>query len=100
MTDTHSKNIQIIIDILQDEVNGDVVSAKQKITDDYTMTWVYRSRVGKLFPTSSPDQDKEMKEIYKIKGRKYEIYHIAETKNTVMLELIESYPDQETKKNV
>jgi ketosteroid isomerase-like protein len=41
---------------------------------------------------------KDMKEAYTIKDREYDIRHITEGKNVVMVELIESYPDPKTKK--
>ena len=94
----YSKNIQTVLDILQDEVNGNVAAALQKMTDDYTMTWVDLGVDGKeeLFPTTGNDMKKELEEAYPIKGRKYEIKNIAEGDEVVMVELIESYPDPKT----
>ncbi len=92
-----SKNIQVVLDILKDEVYGDVASALKKITKDYTMTWVYAGRNG-LFPTTKSDLKAELKEVYPIKGRQYDIKNIAEGENVVMVELVESYPDPKTKK--
>lgn len=48
-----TKNIQTVLDILQDEVNGDVVSALKKMTKDYTMTWIYLGKKLELFPTTA-----------------------------------------------
>lgn len=94
-----SKNIRTVLAILQDEVSGDIVSALKKMTKDYTMTWVDTGIDGKkLFPTTSNDLTKELEEVYPIKGRQYDIKNIAEGKEVVMIELVESYPDQKTKK--
>ena len=94
-----SKNIQTVLDILQNEVDGDVVSALQKMTKDYTMTWVDCGIKGKeLFPTTTNDLEAELEEVYPIKERQYDIRNIAESENLVMVELIESYPDPKTKK--
>lgn len=40
MKNKYSKNVQTVLNILQDEVNGDVASALKKMTKDYTMTVV------------------------------------------------------------
>lgn len=94
-----SKNIQTVIDILRDEVNGDTDSALKKMSRDYTMTWVDAGIDGKqLFPTTKKDIRKDMKEAYIIKGRQYDIRNIAEGKDVVFVELIESYPSPKTKK--
>lgn len=94
----YSKNIQTVIDILQDEVRGDTKSALRKMTRDYTMTWVYETSKGQLFPRTEVTDDVDLDDAYVIKGRKYEIIHFSESNNTVIAELIESYPDPETKK--
>ena len=94
-----SKNVQMVFDILQDEVNGDVASALKKITKDYVMTWMETGiDEKKLFPATGKNIKKELKEIYPIKGRQYDIKNIAEGDSVVMIELIESYPDPKTKK--
>lgn len=93
-----SKNIQTVLNILKDEVNGDIESAMKKITSDYTMTWVYKGRKGNLFPRTGKNIQKELEQVYPIRGRKYKIKNIAEGKNVVMMEMIESYPDAKTKK--
>ena len=94
-----SKNIQVVLDILKNEVAGDVVSALKKMTKDYTMTWVDTGNDGKrLFPTTKPNLKVELEDIYPIKDRQYDIKNIAEGDNVVMVELAESYPDQKTKK--
>ncbi len=93
-----SKNIQTVIDILQDEVRGDTKSALKKMSKKYTMTWVYETQKGKLFPYTKVARATDLDDAYIIHGRKYEIMHFTENDNTVMVELIESYPDPETKK--
>ena len=91
-----SKNIKVVLEILKNEVDGDVASALKRMTNDYTMTWVY---VGKnLFPSTTPNLKAELEEVYPIKGRQYEIRNIAEGEGVVMVELVESYPDLKTKK--
>jgi hypothetical protein len=93
-----SENIKKVIEILYDEVLGRTNEAKLKTHQDYKMTWVYSKSSGQLFPTANMKNGTEKsKEIYQIKGRVYEIMNIAESENLVMIELIESYPDPETK---
>ncbi len=93
-----SKNIQTVIDILQDEVRGDTKRALKKMSKKYTMTWVYETSKGKLFPRTAVTGNIDLDDAYVIRSRKYEIMNFTESKNTVMVELIESYPDPETKK--
>lgn len=90
-----SKNIETVLAILKDEVLGDVSAALEKMTQDYVMTWMYQGKED-LFPTSKKDFQSEIKEIYPIKGRRYQIKNIAEGADVVMVELIESYPDSQT----
>lgn len=87
-----SKNTEIVLEILKNEVDGDVSSALEKMTTDYSMTWMYKGK-SELFPQSKLDIRKEMDDVYPIKSRTYEIKHIAEGENVVFVELIESYPD-------
>lgn len=92
-----SRQVQTVLDILQDEVNGDIKSALTKMAPDYTMTWMDASPDGKsLFPTTKPDIADDMQEAYVIRGREYDIRNISESGDTVMIELIESYPNQKT----
>lgn len=93
-----SKNVKIVLDILRDEIRGDVESALKKLVSDYTMTWVEKDKKGKLFPRTKKNIKKELKEVYHIRGRKYDIKNIAEGRNVVMVEMVESYPDPKTKK--
>ncbi|OGZ04111.1 MAG: hypothetical protein A2648_03045 [Candidatus Lloydbacteria bacterium RIFCSPHIGHO2_01_FULL_41_20] len=93
-----SKNIQAVLDILKDEIKGDIKSALKKMASTYSMTWVYKSASGKLFPKTKNSIKAEMKETYAIKGKKYDIKNVAEGNNLVMVELVESYPDPKTKK--
>lgn len=92
-----NKNLETVLSILKNEVDGNVSSALQKMTADYSMTWMYKGKDG-LFPSSKPDFASEMKDVYRTKGRKYEIKNIAEGEDVVMVELIESYPDPEAGK--
>jgi len=92
-----SKNIQLVLDILKDEVEGDAKGALKKMTGDYSMTWMYKWK-DELFPSSEVSEEKDLMDVYPIKGREYDIRNIAEGEDLVMLELIESYPDPKTGK--
>ena len=92
------KNIDIVLQSLKAEARGDVEKALALLHSKYTMTWVYVGKNGELFPASKPDFKKQMKEVYAIKGRKYDIKNIIASGDVVMVELIESYSDQKTKK--
>ncbi len=93
-----SKNVQIVLEILEDERSGRVKEALEKMFSDYSMTWVYQTRSGELFPKSENNIEKELKNVYQIKNREYDIKNITENESVVMVELIESYPDPETGK--
>ncbi len=87
-------NINTIRQILDDEIRGDIASALSKMSDKYSMTWVYKRRDGILFPSVGMQQVKDaMKEVYVVEGRQYDIKHILAQDRVVMAELIESYPD-------
>ncbi len=89
-----STNIELVLGILKDEVWGDISAALQKMSDDYSMTWMYKGKL-EIFPESKKDLKEELQEVYPIKGRRYEIKNIAEGENVVMVELVESYPNSE-----
>lgn len=93
-----SENIRTVLRVLQDETEGDVNAALEKLAADYSMTWVYQGRSGELFPRSISNVEAELREVYAIRGRKYDIKHIAEGESVVMVELVESYPDPVTGK--
>ncbi len=93
---THSANIQTVLTILKDEVDGNIPNALSKMSADYTQTWMYQKQDGTLFPSETSITDDSMQEIYTIKGREYHIYNITESENTVMVECIEQYPDETT----
>ncbi len=93
-----SKNIQTALNVLKDEIKGDVNAALKKLTPDYRMTWVYKGNGKNPFPRTSKNIRKELEEVYPIKGRKYDIRNIAEGKKIVMIEMVECYPDPKTKK--
>lgn len=94
-----SKNIQVVLGIFKNEVDGDIASALKKMTKDYTMTWVYAGNGKKhLFPSTTPNLKAELAEVYPIKGRQYDIKNIAEGDNVVIIELVESYPDPKSGK--
>ncbi len=92
-----SKNTDVVLEILKNEVEGDVFAALKKMKSDYSMTWMYKGK-HEIFPESKKDIEGELQEVYKIKGRKYEIKHIVEGQDVVMVELIESYTNPETGK--
>jgi ketosteroid isomerase-like protein len=91
--------IEVALALLQDEANGNVGNAKEKMNlDEYSMTWMYRSR-DTLFPSEKGQMlEKEMEDVYEIQNRQYEIMHTAQNDNVVFIEMIESYPDTETGK--
>lgn len=93
-----SKNVQNVLTTLKAEIQGDVKDSLKLLDKNYSMTWVYRNKRGELFPHTKADVKRELEEVYVIKGRKYDVKHIAEAKDLVILELIESYPDPKTKK--
>ena len=93
---SYSNHVQIVLDILKNEADGDVRSALEKMASDYKMTWVYEGKNGELFPTTGDNVHEELDDVYPIKGREYDIRNIAEGENVVMIEMIESYPDPET----
>jgi len=94
---TYSNNVLLILDILKNEVDGDIKAALQKMTPDYKMTWMYQ-KGDELFPSTGPHIESELEEAYPIKGRKYDVRNISENDTVIMIELIESYPDPETGK--
>ncbi len=93
---SHSKNIQIVLDILKNEADGDVAAAFEKMTDGYSMTWMYQAKDNSLFPSTGENVKAELDEVYPIKGREYDIRNITENNDVVMIEVIESYPDPDT----
>lgn len=94
----YSRNINLVLEILKNEVDGDIEGTLSKMSKDYSMTWVYQSLNGDLFPTTTTNIEDELAEVYVIKGRSYDIRNICESDNVVMIELIESYPDPDTGK--
>lgn len=93
-----SENVKKVIEILYDEVLGRTKEAKSKTHPDYRMTWVYSKSSDQLFPTATMEGVENVENVYRIKGRVYEIMNIAESGDVVMVEMIESYPDPETQK--
>jgi ketosteroid isomerase-like protein len=93
-----TENIKTVLQILQDEINGNTASAARKLTPGYTMTWAYLGKDDELFHRTKPNIKAELEDVYHIKSRKYDIKNIAETSNIVMVEMVESYPDPKTKK--
>lgn len=90
------QNIETARQILADEIRGDVQAALAKMAQMYSMTWVYKApKSGDLFPVSRPDFEAEMKEVYAIEGRRYDIRNIAGSEEVVMVELVESYPAED-----
>ena len=98
MSRKRSKNIATVLKILDAEVRGDAERALTLLDPRYSMTWVYQTRDGMLFPKSGENIERELKRVYPIKGRHYDIKHIVEGKDVVMVEMVESYPDPKTKK--
>lgn len=92
------KNIDTILEILEDEIKGRVQAALQKMHKGYKMTWVYQTKDGSVFPSQKVTKNKQLKDVYEIKGREYHINHILASDNIVMAEMIEIYPDKKTAK--
>jgi hypothetical protein len=92
---TKSKNLKVVLEILKNEVDGNAKAALTKMTSDYSMTWMYK-KGRKFFPTTTNTMEEDLEEVYPIKGRQYDIRNIAEGKDLLMLEMIESYPDPDT----
>lgn len=91
--------MRVVLEILRNEVKGRTKTALRKMAKDYSMTWVDMGVKGnKLFASTGKNIEKEMRDAYMIKGRRYEIKNIAEGKDLVMMELAESYPELKTKK--
>lgn len=99
VTSNTSRNKEVVLGILQDEVRSDWKNAIEKLHESYSMTWVNKS-LGKLFRRVKRDKNFNalIKSAYAIKGRKYDIKNIVADDKCVMVELIESYPDVKTKK--
>lgn len=89
--------INIVLEILLDEVLGNTEGALSKMDSKYSMTWMYKG-VKEIFPkVEAKNIKKVVEEVYVIKNRKYEIFNIAENKDSVFLELVESYPNDKGK---
>ena len=93
----HSKNVLIVLDILKNQVDGDISAALEKMSADYQMTWMYQ-KGSAFFPKTTNEVSSELEEVYPIKGRVYDIRNITESEDVVIIEMIESYPDPETGK--
>lgn len=93
----YSKNLEVVLSILKNEVDGDVAAALEKMAEGYSMTWMYQGKEV-LFPSTGAAVENELEEVYPIKGRVYDIRNFAESDSVVMLEMIESYPDPDTGK--
>lgn len=91
--------IDIALKLLKYEASGDVKNAADKMDlDNYSMTWMYKSK-DTLFPSVSGKAVRAaMDEVYEIQGRKYEILNTAQHENVVFVEMIESYPSEEAGK--
>lgn len=84
--------------ILDDEIRGDTKTALSKMQPEYSMTWVYKSQKGEVFPRRSVSKPGDLQDAYVIQGRRYDIKNVVAHDSTVMIEMIESYPDPDTKK--
>ena len=98
MNENQTANVKTVLEVLSDECRGDVRSALAKLALDYTMTWVYKApKTGELFPSTKKSIGDELDDVYQIKGRHYDIKHIAESDDgAVFVEMVESYPDPKT----
>lgn len=88
-----TNNVKTVLWILEDEIRDDTVAALKKLAQEYSMTWVYQAKNGKLFPKTTSNIKKELEEVYYVRNREYDIKNIAEGRNVVMVEMVEGYPD-------
>jgi ketosteroid isomerase-like protein len=102
MNDQETKNLELVLAILDDEVRGDIPSALEKMHPEYKMTWMYQKN-GKnptLFPhtlfTNLESAKDELNEAYTMKDRNYDIITKTATGDIVTIECIESYTDPMT----
>ena len=93
----YKEEIDLVLSLLADEANGDTRAALKKLSDRYSMTWVYKApKTGKLFPRSErsdPSFEVETEAIYRIHDRSYDVRNVAAGAGVVMVELIEAYTD-------
>ena len=94
----YSEQVQLVLDILKNETDGDVQAAIAKLTPDYKMTWMYEGKDGELFPSTHTNVEAELDDVYHIENRSYDVRNITEGADVVMIELIESYPDPKQNK--
>jgi hypothetical protein len=94
----YSQHIQTVLSILQDEVDGNVTAAFSKMTSSYSQTWMYKDSKGILFPRSERPTEEDMQSVYDYPNRKYHIYNITESTETVMLECVEMYREKDSDK--
>lgn len=95
-------NIEIALEVLKDEVSGNVKSALEKTDEDFSVTYMYKNRKGKIFPSEKiSDTDFDIEDVYSIADRSYEVKNYAENNmgeyDVVFVEFIERYTDPETK---
>lgn len=97
MDDSISPNIRLVLDILRDEVEGNVANARAKMSDNFSVTYMYKDKDGNLFPSINKPSALKIADVYKIKNRSYEIYNYAENHfddhDVVFIEMIERYTD-------
>lgn len=93
-----SPHVQTVLDILQNEVDGDVAGAFSKMSGLYSQTWMYKNKEGDIFPRIEKPTKLDLQSVYHIPGREYHIYNITESLETVMVECIEIYKGVETGK--
>jgi len=94
----NSQKIKTVLEILKDEVAGNVSGALEKMSKGYSQTWMYQTKNGDTFPHDESTDDESMEDVYHIKDRQYHIYNITESENTVIVECVEQYPDEKTGK--
>ncbi len=89
----------IIIKLLQLEADGNSEEAMNYLSDNYKMTWMYKTK-SKTFPQVRVDKDfkNKMEEVYSYTEREYKIYSILENDNIVTAEIVESYFDKSKNK--
>lgn len=91
--------IQIVLDSFKAEQEGNIEKGLNLINPDYRVTKMYLDEKNQPFPVISGEAVTEkIKEVYQIKNREYQFKNILadEEKGIVIVEWIESYPDERT----
>ncbi|MCB1474841.1 MAG: hypothetical protein H6883_02645 [Rhodobiaceae bacterium] len=90
------KNKNIALSLLDDEASGNLTEALKKLHPKYSMTWMYVDKYGNKFPEHRGVEEEDFEPIYDIIGREYHIKNVISNSDVVMIEVVESYPSQQS----